>query len=318
MPSLKSHLAALILQHTRKKAFLSAEAMNGWIAAARLTETHRPPARLSDRLSIRQRRYAGHVVYEVEPDEPASDLTVLYLHGGAYVFEITRHHWMLIAEMAERLGARIVVPIYPLAPERGFDDIFGFGLAVYQRLMDQVPANDIVFMGDSAGGNMAVVMTMMAAERGLPAPGHHVLISPGLDMTLANPDIHELAKVDPWLAIDGGLEAIRHYAPGFDRADWRISPLYGDLSVLPRTLLLTGTREMLSADCVVFAERARKAGVDIDLVVEAGMFHDWVLVDLKEARVARDRIVAFLGGATEAAGASAATPPLRALSASLS
>ena len=70
-----------------------------------------------------------------------------------------------------------------------------------------------------------------------------MLISPGLDMSLANPEVYEAAKVDPWLAIPGGLEAVRLYAAGIDRTDWRISPLYGNLSVLPKTLLFTGTRE---------------------------------------------------------------------------
>ena len=92
----------------------------------------------------------------------------------------------------------------------------------------------------------------------------------------------------------GRLEAIRLYAAGFDRKDWRISPLYGDLSVLPKTLLLTGTRDILHPDCLVFAERARAAGIDVELFVEPGMMHVWPLIAIPEARRARDRIVAFL------------------------
>ncbi|MGE0499443.1 MAG: alpha/beta hydrolase [Rhizobiaceae bacterium] len=294
MPSLKSRLAALLLRHTRKKAFASAEGMNRWIAAARLNEDHRPPVRLSRRVAIRQRSISGRVVYEVLPLQEGGGPRILYLHGGAFVFELSRYHWQLIAEMAERLGSRITVPVYPLAPEHGFDDIFGFGMDIYRRILGEERPQDIVFMGDSAGGNMAVVMTMMAAAEGLPSPGAHVLISPGLDMTLANPDLHALEERDPWLGIPGGLEAIRHYARELDRADWRISPLYGDLSVLPPTLLLTGTHDILCPDCVIFADRARQAGVEVELEIAEGMFHDWVLVDLREAHAARDRIVAFL------------------------
>ena len=111
-----------------------------------------------------------------------------------------------------------------------------------------------------------------------------MLISPGLDMSLSNPDVFEAAKIDPWLAIPGGLEAIRLYAEGFDRSDWRISPVYGDLSVLPKTLLLTGTRDILHPDCLVFAERARDAGVEVELFVEPGMIHVWPLIAIPEAR----------------------------------
>ena len=103
-------------------------------------------------------------------------------------------------------------------------------------------------------------------------------------MSLSNPEVFEAAKVDPWLAIPGGLEAIRLYAAGFDRSDWRISPVFGDLSVLPKTLLLTGTRDILHPDSLVFAERARAAGVDVELFVEPGMIHVWPLIAIPEAR----------------------------------
>jgi acetyl esterase/lipase len=69
------------------------------------------------------------------------------------------------------------------------------------------------------------------------------------------------------------MEAIRLYAPGINVSDWRISPLDGDLSVLPRTLLLTGTRDLLTPDNLIFAEKARAQGVDVQLLVEPSMFH---------------------------------------------
>ena len=58
--------------------------------------------------------------------------------------------------------------------------------------------------------------------------------------------------------------------------------------------ILTGTRDLLSPDAVRFAELARAADVEVDLIVENGMFHAWVLIDMPEARRARDRIVAYL------------------------
>jgi len=121
-----------------------------------------------------------------------------------------------------------------------------------------------------------------------------VLISPGLVVSLANPGVVAAARDDPWLDIPGGLEAIRLYGAGLPRDDWRISPLYGELSVLPKTLLLTGSRDLLSPDNLIFAQKARMSGVDVDLVYEEGMFHVWPLVRIPEARRARDRIVAFL------------------------
>ncbi|CDX26049.1 Esterase [Mesorhizobium plurifarium] len=304
MPSLKSHLVSFVLRHSRKKAFSSPENLQRWIAYARKTEDYHPPALLKARLNITETEIDGFPVYEIAP-KAGERRRILYMHGGAYVFQITSYHWGLIAEMAERLGFGITVPIYPIAPEHDFHDMFGMVGDVYRRMLEQTDAEDIVFMGDSAGGNMAVVLTMMAAEEGLPAPSHHVLISPGLDVSLANPEVFEAERQDPWLGIPGGLEAVRLYSAGFDRKDWHISPLYGDLSVLPKTLLLTGSRDMLTPDNLIFAERARAAGVEVDVVYEEGMFHVWPLIEMPEARRARDSIVAFLNSAPTAGRARA-------------
>jgi acetyl esterase/lipase len=295
MPSLKSHVVSFVLRHSRKQAFSSPENLQRWIASARKTETHQPPASLRSRFDITTRSADGFPVYEIAP-KAGERRRILYLHGGAYVFEITSYHWGLIAEMADRLGFGITVPIYPIAPEHDFHAMFGMVGDVYRQMLDETEAEDIIFMGDSAGGNMAVVLTMMAAEDALPLPSRHVLISPGLDMSLANPEVFEAERNDPWLGIPGGLEAIRLYSAGIDRSDWHISPLYGNLSVLPKTLLLTGSRDLLTPDNLIFAEKARAAGVEVEVVHEQGMFHVWPLIDMPEARRARERIVAFLTG----------------------
>ncbi|MER9326369.1 alpha/beta hydrolase [Mesorhizobium sp. M0488] len=294
MPSFKSHLVSLVLRYSRKKAFASPENLQRWIAAARKTEDHRPPASLNQRFAIETRTVDGFPVYEIAP-RAGERRRILYLHGGAYVFEITPYHWHLIADMADRLGYAVTVPIYPIAPEHDFHAMFGMVGKIYRQMLDETEAEDIIFMGDSAGGNMAVVLTMMAAEEGLPLPSHHVLISPGLDVSLANPAVFEAERDDPWLGIAGGREAIRLYSAGMDPSDWHISPVYGDLSVLPKTLLLTGSRDLLTPDNLIFAQKARDAGVEVELVHEEGMFHVWPLIDMPESRRARERIVAFLG-----------------------
>lgn len=293
MPSLKSYVVSFVLRHSRKQAFSSPENLQRWIAYARKTEDHRPPGSLHQRFNITTRSVGGFPVYDIAP-RAGQRKRILYLHGGAYVFQITSYHWGLIAEMADRLGFGITIPIYPIAPEHDFHAMFGMVGEVYRRMLDETDADDIVFMGDSAGGNMAVVLTMMAAQDALPLPSRHVLISPGLDVSLANPEVFEAERYDPWLGIPGGMEAVRLYSAGIDSSDWRISPLYGDLSVLPKTLLLTGSHDLLTPDNLIFAQKARAAGVDVELVYEEGMFHVWPLIEMPETRRARERIASFL------------------------
>ncbi|RST81716.1 alpha/beta hydrolase [Aquibium carbonis] len=294
MPSFKSHLFAFVLKHTRKKSFASVEGMHARLKAARATEDFRPPHKIAQRMDIAERRVDGMTVYDVRPKAGATGLRIVYLHGGAYLFEITAHHWKLIAEMAERLSAQVTVPIYPLAPEAKAERILGAGMALYRDVVAQAAADTLVLMGDSAGANMALVVSMMAARDGLPKPAGLVLISPPTDLSLANSAIHDVEKFDPWLGVPGAEEATRLYADGIDHADWRISPLYGDLSVLSPMLLLTGTRDLLNPDTHLFAARARAAGVPVEVLEEPGLFNVWPLLDMPEAYRARDRMVAFI------------------------
>ena len=154
-------------------------------------------------------------------------------------------------------------------------------------------------------------------------PSRQVLISPGLDMSLTNPQLRELERIDPWLSIDGGLEALRLCAPDIERTHWQISPIYGDLAALPPTMILTGTHDLLSADNICFAEKAEAGGVDVELVVAEGMMHVWPLIDMPEAYVARDRIAAFLHRtrqhvATQPAASAGPLLPVRGMAAAYS
>ena len=297
MPSLKSRLVALVLRHTRKKAFATPEGLHAWIAKARPAQDHKPPVKVMRLVDVRQRMVAGHTVYEVRPQGWEERRTparrILYLHGGAFVFELTPFHWRLVAELCERLCAHITLPVYPLAPEHGFEAIYGFAGEVWREV---VAEGDVDVVGDSAGGNMALVLSLMAALQGWPRARRLVLISPGVDMTLANPATREAAALDPWLDIPGGLEAVRLYAGDMDMADWRISPTHGDLDALPPMLIFTGTRDLLHADTAVFADKAKAAGIDVDLVVGDRMIHVWPLIDMPEARRARDMMVEWLAG----------------------
>jgi acetyl esterase/lipase len=292
MASLKSHFISFVLKHTRKKAFRSVEGFHARIAQMRPVEDAKPGEKIREKLTITEHQVEGATVYEAKPKNGAVTRRILYLHGGAYCFEMTPFHWNLVAQLAEELQAHITVPIYPLAPENDFHRIYGVMRAVYRQVFEENP--DAVVAGDSAGGNMALVLTMMAAQDGLPLPKKLALISPGIDMTMANPETVEYAKRDPWLDVDGGRESVRLYKAELDYGDWRISPMYGDVTVLPPTILFSGMKDMLYPDSVVFADKVNKAGGKVELVTGPGMIHVWPLIDMPEALPARRQLIDFL------------------------
>ena len=291
MPSLLSRLAALYLSRWHRPVFLSAGSMRARLAVVRASEDARPPPRIIGGLRVSRRELRGAAVYELAMPG-AKGTALLYLHGGAFCFQISPYHWKLVAELALGTGRPVVVPIYPLAPEHGAAEVFDFLIELWREMTAGGARPAVV--GDSAGGNLALVLTMLAAEQGLSGPSALGLLSPCVDMTLRHPEIHDFAARDPWLAIDGALEAVKLYARDIPLSDWRISPCFGDLKTLPPSLMTIGTKELLYPDLRDMVEEIRELGGEVELIEGAGLFHGWPLLPIPEARPAKARLLAFL------------------------
>ncbi|PRP90944.1 Monoterpene epsilon-lactone hydrolase [Enhygromyxa salina] len=230
---------------------------------------------------------------------PTNEATrvVLHLHGGGFALGSCQSHRALAARIGVASKARVVVPDYRLAPENpfpaGLDDV----VEVYAALLaDGLRAEQIVVSGDSAGGNLALSTLLRAAARGLPMPRAVVLLSPWTDLTLTGESLETRAAVDPWLQPEM-LEPMREtYLGGGDPADPFASPLWGDLSLFPPTLVHVGDHEILLSDSQRLVERAAAAGVDVELHVGQELWHVWHLFSpgLPDANDALARIGAFV------------------------
>ncbi len=273
----------------------------------------RPPRGMERRFDIRSRLFRGREVYTVGPktvgrrgrrriDEPSQPGQVLYLHGGAFVEGIFFWHWYFIARMVGRLGMTFTVPLYPLAPEHDCATIGAFALDLYGELVAD-SSEPWVIMGDSAGGALATALTQQAIAAGLTRPAALVLLSPWLDLTMTDPAQEALEKVDPLLSRAGPEAAGRWYAGAWPTTDPRVSPMFGEVAALPRTLLFCGTHDILVADARRFTARVDAAGVPVEYHEEEGLLHAYPLLFFPESRKARDRIMHFVNGAVREAGA---------------
>jgi acetyl esterase/lipase len=261
-----------------------------------------PPRAMQRRCKVSLRLHRGRKVFTVgpKPSRPVQPGQVLYLHGGAFVEGIFFWHWYFIARMVERLGMTFTVPLYPLAPEHDAAATGPFTLDLYRELVGERP-EPWVIMGDSAGGGLATALTQQAAAADLTAPAALVLLSPWLDLTMTDPAQVTLEKVDPLLSRAGPEAAGRWYAGAWPTADPRVSPMFGDIATLPRTLMFCGTHDILVADARRFAALADAAGVPLEYHEEEGLIHAYPLLFFPESRKARDRIMHFLNAAVGAA-----------------
>jgi monoterpene epsilon-lactone hydrolase len=243
-------------------------------------------------------RLGGRPAVEVDPHADRRPGTILYLHGGSFSLGSPETALALTAHLVERTGVRAVSVDYRLAPEHPFPAAIEDCVAAYRELLDGgLPADQIVFAGDSAGGGLTVTTTLAARDAGLPMPAGIVAFSAGLDHTRSGASIHTKDGIDPLFTASGLRRTGDLYLAGEDPAQPLLSPaVMADLTGFPPVLLQVGTNELLLDDSVRLADRARAAGVDVVLDVVADVPHVFPafvgLID--EADEAIDRAALFI------------------------
>ncbi|MDP7701667.1 alpha/beta hydrolase [Mycobacterium sp. TY815] len=251
-----------------------------------------PPPRLRPKVDITLEHRSGWPIYTLTPLGSAPELTVIYLHGGGWVNEITSAHWQLAAQIAHQAGATVVVPIYPLLPTATAADVL-------PEIVDMAAQHaDVCLAGDSAGGQMALSAALMLRDdHGMAIPAT-VLISPALDLSLGNPDIASVEPTDPWLGRDALHVYAERWRGDLPVDDPRVSPLAADLTGLGPLTVFSGTRDILNPDARLLAEKAAAAGVDIEYYEQPGLIHVYPLTPTPEGRAACRIIVERIGGTT--------------------
>ncbi len=220
--------------------------------------------------------------------------TIVYVHGGGYVAGIDPFHLRYAARLASALGARVVLPDYPLTPAHDWSDSHEALVALTARWA--ADSQDLVLAGDSAGGGIALAVAQSLRDRGGPQPSHLLLLSPWVDLTTSAPETAHFSSRDPWLK----LSKIKAYADWWagrleDRARPEVSPALGDLAGLPPTLMFCGTRDTLVAGCRLLAQRAEASDWDLTYVEAPDLIHVYPLLPLvPEARAAWRRTLEFL------------------------
>jgi epsilon-lactone hydrolase len=225
------------------------------------------------------------------------DRHVLYLHGGGYVAgspELYRH---LLWRFADAAAARVAALAYRLAPEHPFPAALDDAVAAWQALLAEgADPRLAAFIGDSAGGGLALALALRLRDLGAPLPAAIVALSPWTDLALTGASLRTNAGSDPMMNADDVPHLAARYLAGADPRDPYASPLYGDPAGLPPTLIQVGGDEILRDDSVRMAERMQDAGCAVTLEVWPRMPHVWhgFVSVMPEARRAIARIGAFV------------------------
>jgi acetyl esterase/lipase len=246
----------------------------------------------------------------LSPPDPT--VKVLYLHGGAFIGGRLETYHNFCGRLAIALNARVFLPDYRLAPEHPYPAAPDDALAVYRELLDD--PRPMIIAGDSAGGNLTLVTLLRARDLALPMPACALAISPGADARGELMSRQANNDSDAMLSRCMIDVATRVYLAGADPTLPYASPCLGDYSGLPPLMLTVSAEECLRDDALAVAQRARDAGVPVQLLERADMPHVWPVFTflLPEARRDFSMIVSTLRRHLAPTGSTSAHRPARA------
>ncbi len=223
-----------------------------------------------------------------------SEEKIIYLHGGAFCEPPLLPHFLLCDTIAGHTDYEVLFPVYPKAPDNTFETTFSFLEKLYRGLLETVEPENLVLMGDSSGGGLALSFCEYLNTVGLPQPSRMILLSPWLDVSMDTPFDAEIDRIDPNLQYDFLKEAGKNWAGVTEVHDYRVSPIYGNLKGLAPMTVYYGTHENLILDARRFQEKCREAGAALDYREVEGMNHVFVVYPIPEAKKAQKEIIEIL------------------------
>jgi acetyl esterase/lipase len=241
----------------------------------------------------------------------SADRRMLYLHGGAFITGSPRSHRMLTAELSRRCGVSVLAIDYRLMPENSRLDSVIDTQDGLQWMLDNgpggpAPAREIYIAGDSAGGNLALMVSAWARDKGLDPINGVIAFSPSTDSTLTGHSMTENIRTDPMLGPSLGFfarmpvklkEVLAMAGSRTSPRNPLVSPLFGNLANLPPTLVQASESEMLLDDARRYVAKARRQGSPVTLQTWPGMVHVWPMFHgiLPEGRQALTQVAQFVG-----------------------
>lgn len=239
----------------------------------------KPPKDEKNMYSLETEKYFDRKVFVVKPnDKNSNSMTILYLHGGAYVGELQPEHWEFIGKIVTDTGATVIVPDYPLAPKYTYKDVFNMIEPLYKEIVDKVGTDNIVVMGDSAGGGIGLALVEKITEdSNYNIPSKTILISPWLDVRMTNPEIDKVQENDKELNRETLRLAGLSYA-GIDGIDSKlVNPIDGDISKLKNVTIFTGTYDILNPDVHKLMKKNANSEDNIKVKEYEGAGHIWIV-----------------------------------------
>lgn len=221
---------------------------------------------------------------------------ILYCHGGGYSTGSCLYGRTITSKLATAASIDVLGFDYRLAPEHPYPAALEDAMKAWDYLMLLgYGARDVILAGDSAGGNLALVLALKLKAEGRFQPRGLVLMSPWTDLTASGRSYRTKAEVDPVLDAEYIDRMTKAYIPeGENLENPLISPLFGDFEGFPPVYIQVGENEILLSDAVELHKKLQKAGVPAKLDRFKGMWHVFQMSPFRTAADAMEKSAEFI------------------------
>lgn len=227
----------------------------------------------------------------------SSDAVLLHFHGGAYVSGNLLQARMVISPIAAEAKLQGVTFDYRLAPEHPFPAQLEDAMAVYRMVLRYGARPErIGFIGESAGGNLALALALQLRDLGEPLPGALCLLSPWTDPAQTGESYRTKREEDATIDADDLMVSAREFVGGDESlfSNPLISPIYADFHGFPPTQIHVGESEVLLSDSKTLSQVMQRDGVEVSFLRWVGMPHVFQIYGFAESRASIKTMANFL------------------------
>lgn len=220
---------------------------------------------------------------------------LIYIHGGAFIFGSSTTHMKLAARIASELNFKAALPDYRLAPEHKYPDALNDVITTYRSILDSgLPSNQIILVGDSAGGTLTLQLINYILKEKLDIPSAAVLLSPLTDLTFTANSISDNKKTEVILPMEQIDLVKESYLGSTDPK--AISPIHLEYNGSCPILIHVSESEILLDDSTNLHKKLVVNQVNVTLDIEKNTPHVWHLLYgyFPEAKASLSRISKFL------------------------
>lgn len=228
-------------------------------------------------VTVQQETMSGVDCYWFLPQLLINEDIVISLHGGSYAMGSIHSHKAMLTHFAAKLNRKILYVDYALAPEHPYPAGVNDFLAVYNYIVSHSPKTNIWLLADSAGGGILLNGLHQLQSQAIPEPAGVVMISPWIDLRCVNESFDERKELDPILSREELLRFAGYYK---GEAGEEADPEALKFVRFPKTLIMTGTREVLYDDAWNFYEKLLQLRADAFFAAFESQTHVWPLTNI--------------------------------------